>query len=148
MSEEMMKRGRKGAMPASVTWKRAGSAPPFLLPPLAVAAALMLTPSTASAQSSTSNSGGRPAESKTGTAGVSTYARDKIESVNLVNGNFSMSIPLATAGGRGTAAFTINLAYNSKVWSAEHHVELFPLSWRDQPIPPEKIDHYSAIFDD
>src|ERR1043166_8557220 len=148
MSEEMMKRGRKGAMPASVTWKRAGSAHPFMLAALALAAALMLTPSTASAQSSTSNSGGRPAESKTGTAGVSTYARDKIESVNLVNGNFSMSIPLATVGGRGTAAFTINLAYNSKVWSAEHHVELFPLSWRDPPIPPEKIDHYSAIFDD
>src|ERR1043165_9697283 len=127
MSEEMSKRGRKGAMPASVTWKRAGSAHPFVLAALALAAALVLAPSTASAQSSTSNSGGRPAESKTGTAGVSTYARDKIESVNLVNGNFSMNIPLATVGGRGSAAFTINLAYNSKIWSAEHQVPLQPL---------------------
>jgi hypothetical protein len=46
----------------------------------------------ASAQSS--NAKGTPAESKPGQSTVSTYARDKIETVNLANGNFSLSIPL------------------------------------------------------
>src|SRR5437870_7765807 len=60
---------------------------------------------------------GTPADSKTGQAGVSTYARDKIESVNLANRNFSLAIPLATVGGRGSASYTITLAYNSKIWT-------------------------------
>jgi hypothetical protein len=93
---------------------------------VAVSAALLFA-FTVTAQTFSSNAGGRPAESKTGAAGVSTYARDKIETVNLVNGNFSMNVPLATIGGRGSAAFSINLSYNSKVWSVDHRVEIIPV---------------------
>jgi RHS repeat-associated protein len=61
---------------------------------------------------------GTPAESKPGQSAASTYARDKIETVNLANGNLSVSIPLVNIGGRGSASYTIALSYNSKVWSA------------------------------
>jgi hypothetical protein len=44
---------------------------------------------------------------------------DKIENVNLANGNFSLAIPLTTIGGRGTASFNVTLAYNRKVWSSQ-----------------------------
>jgi RHS repeat-associated protein len=62
---------------------------------------------------------GTPADSKKGQSAQSTYARDKIETVNLANGNFSLSIPLASVGGRGSASFTIALSYNSKVWTTQ-----------------------------
>lgn len=83
--------------------------------------ALILTLITASSFASAQNSNdkGTPAESKPGQSSTSTYARDKIETVNLANGNFSLSIPLATVGGRGPVAYTIALSYNSKVWSAQ-----------------------------
>ncbi len=63
---------------------------------------------------------GTPAESKIGQSSASTYAIDKIETVNLANGNMSMHIPLVTVGGRGLAGHTLSLSYNSKLWSAEH----------------------------
>ena len=66
-----------------------------------------------------SNDRGTPVDSKKGQSTPSTYARDKIETVNLANGNLSLSIPLATVGGRGSASFTITLSYNSKVWSTQ-----------------------------
>ncbi len=72
-----------------------------------------------SAIAQNSNAMGTPAESKPGQSTASTYARDKIETVNLANGNFSLSIPLATVGGRGSASYTIALSYNSKVWSTQ-----------------------------
>ena len=71
------------------------------------------------ANAQNSNDRGTPADSKKGQSTQSTYARDKIETVNLANGNLSLSIPLATVGGRGSASFTIALSYNSKVWSTE-----------------------------
>ena len=71
------------------------------------------------AHAQNSNDRGTPADSKKGQSTQSTYARDKIETVNLANGNFSMSIPLATIGGRGSASFTIALSYNSKVWTTQ-----------------------------
>src|SRR6266850_7883414 len=61
---------------------------------------IMLTASSTSAQNS--NHMGIPAESKPGQSTASSYVRDKIETVNLANGNFSLSIPLATVGGRGS----------------------------------------------
>lgn len=66
---------------------------------------LITTQSSARAQNS--NDRGTPADSKKGQSTQSTYARDKIETVNLANGNFSFSIPLATVGGRGSASFTL-----------------------------------------
>jgi RHS repeat-associated protein len=66
-----------------------------------------------------SNDRGTTADSKKGQSTQSTYARDKIETVNLANGNFSLAIPLATVGGRGSASFTLTLSYNSKVWSTQ-----------------------------
>src|SRR4051794_29031406 len=66
---------------------------------------------------------GTPSESKGGTGSASTYAMDKIETVNLANGNLSINIPLVTIGGRGSAAYTLALSYNSKIWSGEHTTE-------------------------
>ena len=101
--------------------------------------------SRADAQSSQHSSArGVPAESKTGQSTPSTYARDKIETVNLANGNFTMSIPLATVGGRGSAAFTIALTYNSKVWSSQ--LDQDPgVSGPGTQIPP--LNHYSAMYE-
>ena len=89
---------------------------------------------------------GTPAEAKVGQSTPSTYAMDKIETVNLANGNFSMRIPLVTIGGRGSASYTVLLSYNSKVWSAEHeHVDgdVDPFG---SPMPD--YDHYFAYYDD
>jgi RHS repeat-associated protein len=94
------------------------------------------------------NDKGTPAESKPGQSTQSTYARDKIETVNLVNGNMSLQIPLVTIGGRGSAGYTIALSYNSKLWSPEHETELIPQGMQDSGIPPEKVEHYRATFDD
>jgi RHS repeat-associated protein len=91
---------------------------------------------------------GTPAESKGGTGSASTYAMDKIETVNLANGNLSINIPLVTIGGRGSAAYTLALSYNSKVWSGEHTREYVQQGEIDSGIPPEVVDHYSAKYDE
>jgi RHS repeat-associated protein len=91
---------------------------------------------------------GTPAESKGGTGSASTYAMDKIETVNLANGNLSISIPLVTIGGRGSAAYTLVLSYNSKVWSGEHTTEFVQQGEKDSGIPPETVEHYSAKYDE
>jgi hypothetical protein len=88
---------------------------------------------------------GTPAESKGGLSSLSTYARDKVETVNLANGNLNVSIPLVTVGGRGTATFTVSLNYNSKVWSGQHDAEV---QQDIEGIPAGKIDHYTGTFDD
>ena len=87
---------------------------------------------------------GTPAESKGGLSGISTYAQDKVETINLANGNLSMQFPLATIGGRGGAAYTVALSYNSKLWSAEHSVtnDFDPLG------NPHVVHHYSATYND
>ncbi len=89
---------------------------------------------------------GTPAASKAGQSGASTYAMDKLETVNLANGNMSVHIPLVTVGGRGSASYTLALSYNSKLWSAQHDVEpgyTDPLGEYYQP-----VHHYGATFDD
>ncbi len=104
--------------------------------------ALMATALCVHAQNSSAN--GIPAESKAGTSSASTYARDKIETVNLANGNFSLSIPLSTIGGRGRASFSIALSYNSKVWSAQHDREaVFPGNGTEA----NPVEHHSAMYD-
>jgi hypothetical protein len=80
--------------------------------------ALLLLANWTVAQSSLDK--GTPAESKPGTSTPSTYAPDKLETVNLANGNLSMNVPLVNIGGRGSASLTIGLFYNSKAWSTEH----------------------------
>jgi hypothetical protein len=97
-----------------------------------------------SAAAQNSSSSGTPAESKPGQSSVSTYARDKIETVNLSNGNFSLAIPLATIGGRGSAAFTITLAYNSKVWSSQLDREGVVTENGAWGTP---VNHYSAMYE-
>jgi len=99
----------------------------------------------ASAQNSYDN--GTPAASKAGQSTASTYAMDKIETVNLANGNMSLHIPLVTIGGRGSASYTLALSYNSKLWSAQHDVDpayTDPLTGDFHPA----LNHYSATFDD
>jgi hypothetical protein len=80
--------------------------------------AALLAP-TVSVRAQNSGKNGTPAESKPGQSTISSYAMDKIENVNLANGNFSLAIPLTTIGGRGTASFNVTLAYNRKVWSSQ-----------------------------
>ena len=99
-------------------------------------------------QAQSSSNQGTPAESRTGQSSVSTYARDKIETVNLANGNLSLSIPLATIGGRGPASYTVALSYNSKVWTAQHNQENAGTEGTPE-FPPNGIprDLYTAVFD-
>ncbi len=103
---------------------------------------LMVTALYTHAQNSSAN--GIPAESKAGTSAASSYARDKIETVNLANGNFSLSIPLSTVGGRGRASFSIALSYNSKVWSAQHDREAV---FTGNGAEGNPIEHHSAMYD-
>lgn len=104
-----------------------------------------------SANAQNSSSQGTPAESKTGQSGVSTYARDKIEAVNLANGNLSLSIPLATVGGRGSAGYTVALSYNSKVWTSQHDREFVPTQGPPEYPPPPPIgtirDLYTGVYE-
>ena len=102
---------------------------------------VLLASINSSAQNSTDI--GTPAESKTGQSAAATYSRDKIETVNVTNGNLSLHIPLFTVGGRGSAAYTIALSYNSKVWSAHHETEDASSVNNYQP-----ADHWSATYDD
>ena len=66
---------------------------------------------------------GTPASSRAGQSTASTYAMDKLETINLANGNMSVHIPLVTIGGRGSAGYTLALSYNSKLWSAEQDTD-------------------------
>ncbi|MFY9607891.1 MAG: hypothetical protein WAU45_04655 [Blastocatellia bacterium] len=88
---------------------------------------------------------GTPAESKGGVSGLSTYNRDKIETVNLANGNLAIQLPLATLGGRGSASYTVALAYNSKLWHGQHDAEVITFPTGE---PPLTIHHFAASYDD
>jgi len=114
----------------------------FLMILLLAALPLLLA---AGAQAQNGFDKGTPAESKGGLSSLSTYARDKIETVNLANGNLNLHIPLVTIGGRGSAGFTVALSYNSKVWTGQHDVETEPV-----PIgqPARTLDHFTATFND
>ncbi|MBI1766388.1 MAG: hypothetical protein HYR56_33700, partial [Acidobacteria bacterium] len=81
---------------------------------------------------------GTPAAAKAGVLNTSSYAPDKIETVNLANGNFNVQIPLVTVGGRGGAAFPIALSYRGKVWSSYHETFVGPVSGQ----PPVVIEHF------
>lgn len=123
-----------------------GSAKPSLASAfLALMAALLVLRAPAAAQGS--HDAGTPAESKGGTSSSSTYAPDKLETVNLANGNLSISLPLVTVGGRGSAAFTLSLSYNSKVWSSSNTVEAAVKDQFGHEAYPA-ITHYYAKYDD
>jgi RHS repeat-associated protein len=76
---------------------------------------------------------------------LSSYAPDKLETVNLANHNLNFNIPFVTVGGRGSASYTISLAYNSKVWTSQHDVEVIT-----NPFPGQEeiFHHYGAAFGD
>jgi hypothetical protein len=97
------------------------------------------------AHAQNSSDRGTPAESKPGQSSASTYARDKIETLNLANGNLTLSIPLATVGGRGSASFAVAVSYNSKVWTAQHDRE--DVSSQHGASVGFALDHYSAMYD-
>ncbi|MBI3423939.1 MAG: hypothetical protein HY011_13470, partial [Acidobacteria bacterium] len=84
---------------------------------------------------------GTPAAAKAGLLNTSSYAPDKVETVNLANGNFNVQIPLVTVGGRGAAAFPIALSYQGKVWASQHDREVFEVPFNQQVI----IDHFRPI---
>ncbi len=85
---------------------------------------LMLISFSAILLAQSANRLGTQAENKGGVSWSSTFATDKIETVNLANGNLSINLPLVTIGGRGSAALTVMLSYNSKVWTGETQSEL------------------------
>jgi RHS repeat-associated protein len=87
---------------------------------------------------------GTPAEAKGGQSSLSTYAQDKIETVNLANGNLNIHIPLVSMGGRGSASYTLALSHNSKLWSGQHDAESItnPLG------QTETHHHYACTYDD
>jgi len=111
---------------------------------LLIGLGLTLAGNVALAQNQNAYDRGTPAESKGGQSSMSTYSQDKIETVNLANGNLNMHIPLVTIGGRGSAAYTVALTYNSKIWSANHERE--PVT--DQLGHTTFIEHYATTFDD
>jgi RHS repeat-associated protein len=111
----------------------------------ALAVCLLLACASLTATAQNSSDRGTPAESKPGQSTASTYARDKIETVNLANGNLSLAIPLAAVGGRGSASFPITLSYNSKVWTAQHDRE--DESASHGATVGYYLDHYSAMYD-
>jgi YD repeat-containing protein len=113
-----------------------------LLWPLALC--LILSSASVVARAQNSSDRGTPAESKPGQSSASTYARDKVETVNLANGNLTLSIPLATIGGRGSASYAVALTYNSKVWTAQHDREAIFTQGGAQGTP---VEHYSAMYD-
>jgi len=67
---------------------------------------------------------GTPVEARGGASWFSAYAPDKLENVNLANGNFMTNIPLATVGARGSASYTVTLSHHSKLWTSRHQPEV------------------------
>ena len=65
---------------------------------------------------------GTPTESRGGLSELSSYSSDKIETVNLANGNLNLHIPLVMVGGRGSASYTLALSYNSKLWGGMRNI--------------------------
>ncbi|MDT7540601.1 MAG: hypothetical protein QOE33_505 [Acidobacteriota bacterium] len=117
---------------------------------LSTAFALTLLAATALAQNSFDH--GTPTESKGGTSTASTYAPDKLETVNLANGNLAINLPLATVGGRGSTSFTVLLSYNSKLWSTQHDqdAEIIAHDYYDYNqiyVLEPAFDHYKAVYD-
>ncbi len=103
---------------------------------------LMLISFSATLLAQSANRLGVSAENKGGVSWSSTFATDKIETVNLANGNLSINLPLVTIGGRGSAALTVMLSYNSKVWTGETQSELVDeggIQWYRR--------HYNARYD-
>ncbi|HXG94389.1 MAG TPA: hypothetical protein VNN73_18740, partial [Blastocatellia bacterium] len=112
---------------------------------LLIMASIAIMLSTAKAAAQNAFDKGTPAESKGGMSGLSTYAQDKVETVNLANGNLNVHIPLVTIGGRGSASYTVALNYNSKLWSGQHNLELRQDAF-DQTVLI-KVHHFGATFD-
>ncbi len=106
---------------------------------------LILTSSSAAVIAQNSFERGIPAESKPGQSTVSAYAMDKIEAVNLANGNMALHIPLVMIGGRGSASYGLALSYNSKLWSAQRDHVIGDLDPFGAPMPA--YDNYYAFYD-
>ncbi|HBB95760.1 MAG TPA: hypothetical protein DC054_10250, partial [Blastocatellia bacterium] len=115
-----------------------------LIPRLSVSLIFVIGGGSVFAQNA--NDIGTSAESKPGQSTASTYSMDKLETVNLSNGNMSLHIPLVTIGGRGSAAFAVSLAYNSKVWTPYHEQDPAYTDPFGNHIPA--LNHWSAKFDD
>ena len=88
---------------------------------------------------------GTPAEAKAGLAGLTAYAPDKVETVNLANGALNVNIPLASAGGRGSASFTIALSYHNKMWASRYNRESISSPTGE---PPVVRHHFIADYGD
>jgi len=67
---------------------------------------------------------GTPVEARGGASWFSAYAPDKLENVNLANGNFMVNIPLATVGARGSVSYTVTLSHHGKLWTSRHNPEV------------------------
>jgi RHS repeat-associated protein len=65
---------------------------------------------------------GTPTESRGGLSELASYSSDKVETVNLANGNLNLQIPIVMVGGRGSASYTLALSYNSKLWGGMRNI--------------------------
>src|SRR5262245_38973469 len=91
---------------------------------LIVSFSLLLMIANGDAQAQNPYDAGTPAEAGGGASWFSAYAPDKLENVNLANGNFMVNIPLTTVGGRGAASYTVTLSHHSKLWTSRHDPEV------------------------
>jgi RHS repeat-associated protein len=62
---------------------------------------------------------GTPSALAPGSHPLGSFGGSDFDSVNLFNGNLSMTIPLASTGGRNGAGVALSLSYNSKIWRTE-----------------------------
>lgn len=95
---------------------------------------------TGSSEAPSSTSQSTPSALATGTNPLGSYGGSSFDSVNLFNGNLSLSFPVAALSGRGGVGGGVALSYNSKFWRAEHREVRNPNIGTDFYYPT--YDHY------
>lgn len=77
----------------------------------------------ASAQTTPSD-GWTPSSLARGTHPLGSYSGSGVDQVNLYNGNLAVNFPLAKLVGRNGTSVSVQLSYNSKLWSTEESVDV------------------------
>jgi RHS repeat-associated protein len=93
-----------------------------------------------SSQSSSSVDQSTPGALATGTHPLGSYGGSSFDSVNLFNGNLSLSFPIAALSGRGGVGGGVVLSYNSKFWRVDSKSNSNPNGSNTYAVPT--YDHY------
>lgn len=109
---------------------------------LLLAVLLVPIPSFAQSSSQTSSSSDQstPGALATGTHPLGSYGGSSFDSVNLFNGNLSLSFPIASLSGRGGVGGGIVLSYNSKFWRVDNKSNSNPNGSNTYAVPT--YEHY------